>query len=446
MRNTLQPRYHYAPAANWLSDPNGLVHQAGEWHMFYQYNPHGEEWGHMSWGHATSPDLAHWQEHAPALLEDERHMIYSGSAIIDRNGTAGFGRDAMIAIYTGCEHAPAKRQVQCLAWSNDKGRNWSKYSGNPVLDRGLADFRDPNVIWHEASGQWVMTVALSEENRAVLYGSANLRDWKELSEIPTLGAPGHLWECPMLIELPVLGERDTRWIFKVDILSGARGSGALYLVGQFDGQRFMPEGGWEVADMGTDFYAAIAWHEPRDDLGRPCWIGWLANHAYQRQLPRQGWRGAMSLPRRLSLRREGARLLLVQQVEPSCAGLFGPLRKYDLSAGSAAIPVASRLQLDGGLRHWTLQLAGEAGRTLTLARSPEALAVTRKDPVTPALDSFAECAIRSTAPVELWLDTGSLEILADYGASAMTLQHRLGTETLVLQAEGPGSVELAGLA
>ena len=231
----MRPQYHYAAAANWLSDPNGLVHWNDEWHLFYQYNPHGEDWGHMSWGHAVSRDLAHWQELPPALTGDELGMIFSGSAVIDHANTAGFGAEAMVAIYTSATCTP-QRQTQSLAWSNDHGRSWHKYAGNPVLDAGLADFRDPNVFWHAASERWIMVVALSDQNRVRVYGSRDLKCWEELSEISGGDAPGHLWECPLLIELPVDGATAARWLFKVDVLRGAPGSGAIYRTGTFDGQ------------------------------------------------------------------------------------------------------------------------------------------------------------------------------------------------------------------
>ena len=310
----MRPSYHYAPAANWLSDPNGLVHADGEWHLFYQYNPHGDQWGHMAWGHAVSDDLAGWRELSPALIEDERHLIFSGSAVVDETGSAGFGVGAMVAIYTGAARC-GTHQVQCLAASTDSGRTWEKFAGNPVLDRSSADFRDPNVFWHAGSARWIMVVAMSAENRALLFASSDLRDWRELSAIEADGCPGRVWECPLLIELPIEGG-GTRWLFKVDVLHDGPGSGALAVTGLFDGVRFVPDRGvagaadWQIVDHGRDFYAAIAWHAPRDAEGRPCWIGWMGNHLYQGQLPARGWRGAMSVPRRLGLRATGDDRLL----------------------------------------------------------------------------------------------------------------------------------------
>lgn len=412
-----RPRFHYAPRANWLSDPNGLVHHAGEWHMCYQYNPQGEDWGHMAWGHAVSPDLVRWTELPPALVEAGGEMVYSGTAVVDHADSAGFGRAALVAIYTA---ARAGSQAQALAFSTDHGRTWTRYPGNPVLDEGLVDFRDPAVFWHEPSARWIMAVVRSTENRAALYASTDLRAWQPLSVIDTDGAPGHVWECPLLIELPVEGEGTTRWLFKVDVLQGAPGSGALYRVGHFDGCAFVPETGWQVVDHGCDFYAAIGWQGPRDAAGSPAWIGWMGNHAVQRHLPRQGWRGAMSVPRRLSLRRAGEGWRLVQRVEPALDAAMAA--QHGLRLG--AVPVACGpgiVQVTAP--DFALALDDQAGRQLAIARHDGTIRVTRRDPVTPELDAAA--SMPAHGPVVLLLDHGSLEVIADHGAAAMTLQHRL---------------------
>ncbi|MGV3511779.1 MAG: glycoside hydrolase family 32 protein [Novosphingobium sp.] len=433
----MRPRYHYAPAANWLSDPNGLVWQDGEWHMFYQYNPFGEEWGHMSWGHAVSPDLANWQEMTIALAEEDQTMIFSGSAVIDHAGSAGLGEDAMIAIYTGAR-TDRLHQFQCIAASNDRGRTFSKYAGNPVLDRQMADFRDPSVFWHEPTRRWIMTVVLSDENCALIYGSDDLKSWHELSEIPSDGAPGHLWECPFLVELPVEGTSQTRWLFKVDVLSGAPGSGALYRVGNFDGVRFMADSEWQVADHGDEFYAAIGWIEPRDRLDRPTWIGWMGNHAVQKHLPLQGWRGAMSLPRRLSLKsREGGHVL-VQSVEPSCRALFGTAEMIELDHGCYPLPGSAMITATAG--EWRFILSDDSGRSLTCECKAGRIEVMRKDAVTPQLDHRSQMRLTNDARVEIWLDHGSIEIIAGQGADCLTLQHRLAGEAWALRGSGTLSV------
>lgn len=419
----MRPKYHYAPAANWLSDPNGLVHHRGEWHLFYQYNPQGEDWGHMSWGHAVSPDLARWRELPPALLEDRVHLIFSGSAVIDSSNSGGFGHDAMVAIYTGAAQGGGSHQVQCLASSLDRGRTWSKFAGNPVLDRGMADFRDPNVFWHQPSGRWIMVVALSNEQRTLIYASHDLKHWDEMSEISGAGAPGEIWECPLLIELPVEGGKETRWLFKIDVLRGAPGSGALYQTGTFDGIRFVPDDlvptpRWQVADWGADFYAAIAWHEPRDAQGRPAWIGWMGNHAYQGRLPQQGWRGAMSLPRRLSLRRVDKHYELLQEIEPAAIEAVPRV-----GADAAVTPAAAAIDLPGGA-DLALTIADRSGRLLLIEQRGDQVALTRRDPTSPFLDSIK--SVRGAGSrLTLWLDSGSIELLSADGSLALSMQHRL---------------------
>jgi sucrose-6-phosphate hydrolase SacC (GH32 family) len=439
----MRPRYHYAPAANWLSDPNGLIHHAGEWHMFYQYNPQGEDWGHMAWGHAVSPDLAHWQELPPALIEEDGVMIYSGSAVTDHANTAGFGAEALVAIYTGANHAE-NRQTQCLASSTDGGRAFTKFAGNPVLDLRMADFRDPNVFWHAPSGQWIMVVVLSTENRASIYASTDLKSWSLCSHIETSGAPGHLWECPLLIELPVEGTGETRWMFKVDVLSGAPGSGALYRVGAFDGFTFVPQSDWQISDLGNDFYAAIAWHEPRDAAGRPCWIGWMGNHAYQAKLPHQGWRGAMSMPRRLSLVRSSGTLTLRQDVEPSTLALFGPASDIMLGLQPRELPLASRCTIPAQ-GPFEIAIDADDGRSMLLERDSATLRVSRHDPVTPELNRVCELTLPDDAGVDLWIDFGSIEVIGAGGIAALTMQHRMSGDSVRFRAASAVKVAFSPL-
>ena len=314
----------------------------------------------------------------------------------------------------------------------DAGRTFAAYPGNPVLDLGLADFRDPNVFWHAPSGRWIMVVVLSNEQRALVYGSVDLKAWEQLSEISGAQAPGEIWECPLLIELPIEGTGQNRWLFKVDVLRGAPGSGALYQTGTFDGTRFVPDGPaagplWQVADMGREFYAAIAWHEPRDLAGRPVWIGWMGNHAYQGRLPKQGWRGAMSLPRRLSLRREGGRYVLRQVVEPAAVESV-PLVQSD----AAKLPMSARIELPAA-QDFTLTLADADGRLLMLERHGEKAVLTRRDPVSPFLDSSQPLRIGRQSAITLWLDHGSAELFADDGEVCATLQHRMAGAELAMR-------------
>jgi sucrose-6-phosphate hydrolase SacC (GH32 family) len=240
-----RPQYHFTPEKNWMNDPNGLVYYEGEYHLFYQYNPFGDKWGHMSWGHAVSPDLVHWKHLPLALAEENGVMIFSGSAVVDWKNTSGFGQDGkppLVAIYTGYRSSD-NLQFQCIAYSNDKGRSWTKYSGNPIININSKDFRDPKVQWYEPTQRWIMTVSLSAEHKVCFYGSKNLKDWTLLSEFGPAGATGGVWECPDLFELPVAGTKETRWVLAVNIGSGsvAGGSGGQYFIGRFDGTRFVAD-------------------------------------------------------------------------------------------------------------------------------------------------------------------------------------------------------------
>lgn len=241
-RQRHRPRFHFTPEKNWMNDPNGMVYYDGEYHLFYQYNPFGDKWGHMSWGHAVSRDLVHW-EHLPlALAEEGGIMIFSGSAVVDWNNTSGFGaggKPPMVAVYTG-HYTEKPLQNQHLAYSNDRGRTWTKYEGNPVIDIGAKDFRDPKVMWHEGSGQWIMTVSLPIERKVRFYGSPDLKQWTELSDFGPAGSVTGIWECPDLFPLPVEGSAEQKWVLVVNVGGGAPagGSGCQYLVGDFDGKTF----------------------------------------------------------------------------------------------------------------------------------------------------------------------------------------------------------------
>ncbi|WSL21444.1 GH32 C-terminal domain-containing protein [Streptomyces sp. NBC_01283] len=243
---TYRPQFHFTPKKNWMNDPNGLVYYKGEYHLFYQYNPNGNSWGDMSWGHAVSKDLVRWKELPLALSHDDKEAVFSGSAVVDRDNTSGFGtkkNPPMVAIYTSA-YKDTGIQAQSLAYSTDRGRTWTKYQGNPVIDLGSKEFRDPKVQWHAPTKSWLMTVSLSTEHKVRFYSSKNLKDWKLLSDFGPAGATGGVWECPDLFPLPVDGDKKrTKWVLVVNINPGgiAGGSAAQYFVGDFDGTKFTPD-------------------------------------------------------------------------------------------------------------------------------------------------------------------------------------------------------------
>ncbi|GAB3916914.1 glycoside hydrolase family 32 protein [Larkinella terrae] len=297
-----RPQYHFSPRINWTNDPNGLVYYDGEYHLFYQYNPKGIRWGHMTWGHAVSPDLFHWNELPPAIAEDEKGMIFSGSCVVDAKNTSGFGKNGqipMVAIYTNHRET---NQSQHLAYSLDRGRAWTKYENNPVIDVQKKDFRDPNVFWHEPSKRWVMTVVLPTEKKAVFYRSANLKQWEKTGEFASADSPGNIWECPALLEMPVAGSKRTKWLLLMSIGAGtpAGGSGMQYYIGDFDGKSFrsdFKQGDVRFVDYGKDYYAAITFN----NTPRKISLGWLNNWQYANDIPTNPFRGAMTLPRDLKI-------------------------------------------------------------------------------------------------------------------------------------------------
>ena len=340
-----RPQVHFSPLKHWTNDPNGLVYFRGEYHLFFQYNPFGDEWGHMSWGHAVSTDLLHWRELPVAIPEHDGVMIFTGSVVVDRDNTSGFcapGSECLVAVYTGFSGTGAQtRQAQYLAYSRDRGRTWTEYSGNPVIDLHLADFRDPSVFWDGDAHHWVMAVSLAAEHKIRFYSSPNLREWTQLSDFGPAGDTAGAWECPDLLRIPASDGKGSIWALKVGLNPGAPqgGSGEQYFLGTFDGTRFVPSKqrgahGW--TNYGKDDYCAISFNDLAPSQ-QPVLVGWMSNWQYASKLPTSPWRGQMSLPRRLSFIKDGAGLALVQ--EPVVA----PLR----TAGAPIWTVASQT-LDGG--------------------------------------------------------------------------------------------------
>ena len=313
MSEKYRPAFHFTPDSMWMNDPNGMVYYEGEYHLFYQYYPDSIVWGPMHWGHAVSKDMISW-EHLPiALYPDSLGLIFSGSAVIDWNNTSGFGKDgqpAMVAIFT--HHNMDKEQAgsdefqyQSIAYSNDKGRTWSKYAGNPVVPNpgNVRDFRDPKVIWHEGTNKWIM--ALAVRDKAMFYSSPDLKAWTYESEYGIQGDP-RLWECPDLFPISVQEKGETKWILIVSMQSGAPngGTGTSYFVGDFDGHQFVnsnKDNAQLWLDSGTDNYAMVSWSDiPKTD-GRRLMLGWMSNWLYAQKVPTERWRSAMTLPREVQL-------------------------------------------------------------------------------------------------------------------------------------------------
>jgi fructan beta-fructosidase len=238
-----RPQVHFSPTQNWMNDPNGLIWYKGQYHLFFQYNPSGNTWGNMSWGHAVSTDLVHWKQLPVAIPQDDQEMIFSGSVVLDTNNTTGFGTEAnppLVAVYTSAQKATGIQQ-QALAYSTDGGTTWKKYAGNPVLNINSQNFRDPKVFWYAPTKSWLMAVALADQHKISFYSSPDLKHWTHQSDFGPAGATGGVWECPDLFPLPVDGNPNkTKWVLAVNLNPGgiAGGSGAQYFVGNFDGKHF----------------------------------------------------------------------------------------------------------------------------------------------------------------------------------------------------------------
>ena len=331
-----RPLFHFAPPRGWINDPNGLVFHDGEYHLFYQFNPYGTRWQNMSWGHAVSRDLVGWEDLGVALHQQDGVMIFSGQATVDHHNTSGFGKGGkppLVAAYTG-HRVDGTRQTQDLAFSLDDGRTWTKYAKNPVLDINNPNFRDPKVFWHEATKKWVMAVVMADERRVHLYGSPNLREWRFLSHFGPAGAPKKSnWECPDLFTLGVEGTNETKWVLHVGMGEGAvaGGAGGEYFVGEFDGTTFTSDEPLDTVrwtDFGKDFYASVTWENIPASDGRRIWIGWMNNWRYANDIPTaRDWRGMMSVPRTLGLRRaEGGLLRMTQRPVQELKALRGAHR------------------------------------------------------------------------------------------------------------------------
>lgn len=306
-----RPAYHFTPPAQWMNDPNGMVYFEGEYHLFYQHFPDSNVWGPMHWGHAVSENMITW-EHLPiALYPDSLGYIFSGSAVIDWQNTSGFGtRDnpPMVAIYTyhdpvGADARRIDFQTQGIAYSLDKGRSWTKYQQNPILDNpGIIDFRDPKVSWNEEFQQWTMILAVKDHVN--IYSSPDLKEWKLESEFgQSIGAHGGVWECPDLF--PLTDENETeKWVMLVSINPGGPqgGSATQYFVGDFDGSVFTPgDSTIRWVDYGADNYAGVTWSDVPESDGRRLFLGWMSNWQYAVAVPTDNWRSAMTLPRELKL-------------------------------------------------------------------------------------------------------------------------------------------------
>lgn len=442
-----RPQFHFSPAAHWINDPNGLVYYKGEYHLFYQYHPESTIWGPMHWGHAVSPDLVNWSELPIALYPDEHGMIFSGSAVIDWHNTAGFGPEALVAIFTHHQSADTMQtQSQSLAYSLDKGRTWTKYAGNPVLPptNGMRDFRDPKVFWYGTpeKGHWVMCLAAGQ--LILFYRSPNLIEWEACGGFGFgHGSVEGVWETPDLFELSVEETGETYWVLLVGVNRGAPagGSGQQYFVGYFDGETFISENAKSVAlwaDFGADFYAAQSWSDAPD--GQRLLIAWMNNWVYAHQIPTSVWRGAMTLPRRLCLAQTADGIRLRQQPVPT----LETLRQHEFRRSNVTIPANQTYTPPLGTGSlWEISAewdasqvqAGEFGLRFQWGKSAEVTlgyragtiffdrtrsGVVDFNPDFPAVHSAPLALDDGKLHLQLFIDHSSVELFANRGLLSMT--------------------------
>ncbi|MBD9338137.1 MAG: DUF4980 domain-containing protein [[Ruminococcus] faecis] len=311
-KEMFRPVYHHTPVYGWMNDPNGMFYKDGVYHLYFQYNPYGSVWGNMHWGHSTSTDLMHWKFEGCAIVPDAWGAIFSGSCVVDHENTAGFGKEAVVAFYTSAKATPwGDVQSQSMAYSLDNGKTFTKYEGNPILTSSEKDFRDPKVFWYAPGKHWVMMLAVGQHME--IYSSVNLKEWKKESEFGAMqGAHGGVWECPDLVEIPVEGTREKKWVLICNLNPGGPfgGSAAQYFVGSFDGKKFVNESPTQTKwmDWGKDNYATVTWNNAPD--GRCIALGWMSNWQYANNVPTRQYRSANTLARDLTLYREGQELFL----------------------------------------------------------------------------------------------------------------------------------------
>ena len=298
-REQYRPIYHHTPAYGWMNDPNGMFYKDGVWNLYFQHNPYGSQWENMTWGHSTSTDLVHWKYEGDAVEPDALGTVFSGSAVVDMENTSGFGKGAVIALYTSA----GESQTQSLVYSTDNGKTFHKFEGNPVITSNVPDFRDPHMFWNEDIKKWNMILAAGQHME--IYTSDNLKDWKlESSFGETYGNHGGVWECPDLMKMKVRGTNKEKWMLICNINPGGPfgGSATQYFIGDFDGHKFTCESKPEVTkwmDYGKDHYATVTFDNA--PAGRRVAIAWMSNWQYANQVPTLQYRSGNSIPRDLGL-------------------------------------------------------------------------------------------------------------------------------------------------
>ena len=409
-REKFRPAYHHTPQYGWMNDPNGMFYKDGEWHLYYQYNPYGSLWENMTWGHSVSKDLVHWEALPLAIEADALGTIFSGSCVVDKDNTAGFGKNAVIAFYTSAGEA----QTQSMAYSTDGGRTFIKYEKNPVVTFNAPDFRDPKVFWYDGTNRWIMMLAVGQEMQ--IWSSANLKDWqKESSFGSEYGNHGGVWECPDLLKI------EDKWVLICNINPGGPfgGSATQYFVGDFDGRKFTCESMPKVTkwlDYGKDHYATVSFSNAPD--GRTVVLAWMSNWQYANQVPTRQFRSANSIARDLGLFKDGEETYVSVIPSKETLAMRGKKIKNPTDACEIVVDVKGSMELI---------LSNTKGEQVVMKydAQKQTFAMNRKQS---GDISFSEAfPIETTAPthgalkqLRLFIDHSSIEAFASDGKMAMT--------------------------
>lgn len=456
-----RPLYHFTTDSNWINDPNGLVFAFGKFHVFAQYNPFGERWGHMSWAHAVSTDLFAWQQEPLAIPEIKNNdsivtMIFSGSAVVDSFNTSGFGKDGqipMVAIYTSHVDKNGKglAQHESLAYSLDEGKTWQQYANNPVLDIHLKDFRDPKVFWYAPEHKWVMAVVKPLEYKVQFYASADLKKWNLLSEFGPMGNIDKIWECPDLFQVAIEGSTEKKWVLSMSTGHPQKGwLSVQYFVGSFDGKKFTADQlNYPLyIDYGKDFYAGITFNNIPAADGRAIMIGWANCWQYANDIPTKVFRGAYTVPRELSLRNVNGQLQLVQQpakelnnytqniFDASAIELNNEVKLLD-SAKGTALDISFELQTDASAGIHVLK-SGAEQTTIAYDNTTKTFSVDRRQSgdtsfsnVFASVETLQLNPVNNKIKVRVLVDKSILEIFVNDGEYVFTEQvfpkHKEGT-------------------
>lgn len=470
-----RPQFHFSPEEKWMNDPNGLVYSDGVYHLFYQYYPADIVWGPMHWGHAVSKDLVFWEHRPIALFPDENGYIFSGSAVYDEHNTSGFGTEddpPLVAVFTYHNTDREKEgetdyQTQGIAYSTDNGAHWTKFEANPVLpnEEGIKDFRDPKVFWHEPSAKWIMTLVAGDHAR--FYSSDNLKDWEYLSAFgKEMGAHGGVWECPDLFPLKVQGENEEKWVLIISINPGAPngGSGTQYFIGDFDGTSFVSDQqDTRWIDWGTDNYAGVTYNNVPS--GERIFIGWMSNWAYATSTPTERWRSAMTLPRKLSLKKAGELYVLANDPIADLGTIFSSREKQDLIINPGETKAVSfdnfnqaQILFNSAGRDFNLSFTNTMGDTLKLTmdgkqniflldRSTSGYTEFNPDFASKPQRMPLDYLPAGEIDFRILLDWSSIELFLNEGISVMTAQvfPRMPYSELLIGNSGQATLEVKGL-